>query len=211
MSERIVRQHVESKFVEDIQRLTQLVEMLKNEQKSYRNRISALEKVIFWHIPSLSFSSDYHFSSQGCATQDNKKIIISYFLPGKNVDDVYTIPVRFSFNAYSSFFNFVFVFQQLKQPCPKLMTDGFKGPSLFCSPPSTSNGQSSVLAMTELACSATSSSTAPLPSTLHCSTINEGSVDEVRNFRINEVTRFPTWVFKFFWEKYGDFNRHFSR
>lgn len=47
MSERIVRQHVESKFVEDIQRLTQLVEMLKNEQKSYRNRISALEKVSF--------------------------------------------------------------------------------------------------------------------------------------------------------------------
>ncbi|KAL3995667.1 hypothetical protein ACH3XW_26790 [Acanthocheilonema viteae] len=121
MSERIVRQHVESKFVEDIQRLTQLVEMLKNEQKSYRNRISVLEK-------------------------------------------------------------------QLKQSRPKLMTDSFKGPSLFCSPPSTSNGQSSVLAMTELACSATSGSTVPLPSTLHCSTINEGSVDEVRNFRINEVT-----------------------
>ncbi|VDO22726.1 Uncharacterized protein BM_BM11082 [Brugia malayi] len=121
MSERIVRQHVESKFVEDIQRLTQLVEMLKNEQKSYRNRISALEK-------------------------------------------------------------------QLKHTGPKLMTDSFKGPSLFCSPPSTSNGPSSVLAMNELACSATSGSTVPLPSTLHCSTINEGSVDEVRNFRINEVT-----------------------
>uniref|UniRef100_A0A8R1U2H3 Uncharacterized protein n=1 Tax=Onchocerca volvulus TaxID=6282 RepID=A0A8R1U2H3_ONCVO len=121
MSERIVRQHVESKFVEDIQRLTQMVEMLKNEQKSYRNRISVLEK-------------------------------------------------------------------QLKQAGPKLMTDSFKGPSLFCSPPSTSNGQSSVLTMTELACSATSGSTVPLPSTLHCNTINEGSVDEVRNFRINEVT-----------------------
>ncbi|VDK84806.1 unnamed protein product [Litomosoides sigmodontis] len=120
MSERIVRQHVESKFVEDIQRLTQLVEMLKNEQKSYRNRISALEK-------------------------------------------------------------------QLKQNGAKLMSDSFKRPSLFCSP-STSNGQSSVLAMTELACSATSGSTVPLPSTLHCSTINEGSIDEVRNFRINEVT-----------------------
>ncbi|EJW77866.1 hypothetical protein WUBG_11226 [Wuchereria bancrofti] len=121
MSERIVRQHVESKFVEDIQRLTQLVEMLKNEQKSYRNRISALEK-------------------------------------------------------------------QLKYTGPKLVTDSFKGPSLFCSPPSTSNGQSAVPAINELACSATSGSTVPLPSTLHCSTINEGSIDEVRNFRINEVT-----------------------
>lgn len=48
MSERIVRQHVESKFVEDIQRLTQLVETLKNEQKSYRNRVNALEMVNFW-------------------------------------------------------------------------------------------------------------------------------------------------------------------
>uniref|UniRef100_A0A915PFC0 Uncharacterized protein n=1 Tax=Setaria digitata TaxID=48799 RepID=A0A915PFC0_9BILA len=121
MSERIVRQHVESKFVEDIQRLTQLVEVLKNEQKTYRNRISLLEK-------------------------------------------------------------------QMKQTGPKIVADSFKGSSLFCSPPSTSNGQSSILAMTELACSATSGSTVPLPSTLHCSTINQGSVDEVRNFRINEVT-----------------------
>ncbi|MCP9263814.1 hypothetical protein DINM_006890 [Dirofilaria immitis] len=121
MSERIVRQHVESKFVEDIQRLTQLVEMLKNEQKSYRNRINTLEKAA-------------------------------------------------------------------KTGWSKLMTDDFKGPSLFCSPPSTSNGQSSVLTMTELACSATSGSTVPLPSALHCNRISEGSVDEVRNFRINEVT-----------------------
>lgn len=121
LSERIVRQHVESKFVEDIQRLTQLVETLKNEQKSYRNRINDLEK-------------------------------------------------------------------QLKQTGPKLMADSFKGSSLFCSPPSTSNGQPPMLAMTDLACSATSGSTVPLPSTLRCSTLNEGSVDEVKNFRTNEVT-----------------------
>lgn len=45
MSERIVRQHVEAKFVDDIQRLTRLVETLKNEQKAYRNKIAMLETV----------------------------------------------------------------------------------------------------------------------------------------------------------------------
>ncbi|VDN05238.1 unnamed protein product [Thelazia callipaeda] len=119
MSERIVRQHVESKFVEDIQRLTQLVETLKNEQKSYRNRIMILEN-------------------------------------------------------------------QIKQSGLKLVADSLKGSSLFCSPPSTSNAQ--VLAINDLACSATSGSTVPLASTLHCNAINEESIDEVRNFRINEVS-----------------------
>lgn len=45
ISERIIRQHVEAKFVEDIQRLKQLVESLKNEQKAYKNRIALLEAV----------------------------------------------------------------------------------------------------------------------------------------------------------------------
>ncbi|VDN33659.1 unnamed protein product [Gongylonema pulchrum] len=103
ISEKIIRQHVESKFVGDIQRLTQLVNTLKKEQISYRNRIRS---------------------------------------------------------------------------------------SLFSSPPSTSNGQASMLTVAELACSATSGSTAPLQSSMNINSLQEEGVDELKNFRINEVSEF---------------------
>lgn len=62
ISERIVRQHVEAKFVGDIQRLTRLVETLKNEQKAYRNKIAKLEMVCNCHLSIAFFFLPFFWS-----------------------------------------------------------------------------------------------------------------------------------------------------
>ncbi|VDM48956.1 unnamed protein product [Toxocara canis] len=124
MSERIVRQHVEAKFVEDIQRLTRLVETLKNEQKTYRNKIGMLETQLKETHAERGAREPHHFT----------------------------------------------------------------GSSLFNSPPSTSNEQSSLNGAGEMLCTA-SGSTLPIHSAVASFQPfnNNDDVDEVKNFRINEV------------------------
>lgn len=121
ISERIVRQHVEAKFVGDIQRLTRLVETLKNEQKAYRNKIAKLE-------------------------------------------------------------------MQLKEAHVEGSTrePHFMSSSLFCSPPSTSNEQSSLNGAGEMLCTA-SGSTLPIHPTVAFQSFNNNDLDEVKNFRMNEA------------------------
>ncbi|MFH4978992.1 hypothetical protein AB6A40_005701 [Gnathostoma spinigerum] len=119
MSERLIRQHIEAKFIDDIQRLSKLVETLKNEQKMYRNKLSSLQA-------------------------------------------------------------------QLKETSilPAIGPSHFTTGSLFCSPPSTSNEQSSIMGAGETLCNG-SNSTVPIENTFHCNSPIDG-LDEVKNFRIKE-------------------------
>ncbi|VDK58953.1 unnamed protein product [Anisakis simplex] len=145
MSERIIRQHVEAKFVEDIQRLTKLIDTLKNENKSYRNKINSLESVL------------------------DSAHLISQLKESKHMSRDLKLRNESAMNTHH--------FTTTNTPS-----------SLFNSPPSTSNEQSSLNGAGEILCTA-SGSTLPIHSIVNPFNSTD-DIDEVKNFRISEVRSF---------------------